>query len=230
MKSKQDIRSYLKFSRDEFAAKPLSAGIATLPSLIVLNGILQTYEVKEVLEIGRGLGTITKLMGKNFDLNIYSIESNLYCIESSALYLKGINYSPFRSIIEVPTKILRKIDLVIIDGPVSRAEFKFLFLGDGIRIFFFENHQIVSKARVLTYLFFHRRASRYVEIYPDHNFEGPSYIVSQPVWSSLTNFLNYLSLGITLIPRLTRHAFLKLTERQNFLSDSYRLSKWDPHS
>jgi hypothetical protein len=132
----------------------LSAGIATLPSLIVLNGILQTYEIKEVLEIGRGLGTITKFMSKDFDLNIYSVETNLYCIEQSAIYLNEIIFSPVQHIMEVPTNILRKIDLVVIDGPISRAEFNLLFLGDGIRVFFFENHQIVSKARVLTYLFF----------------------------------------------------------------------------
>ncbi len=230
MKPNQDLRSHLKLFRDEFASKPLSAGIATLPSLIVLNGILQTYEIKEVLEIGRGLGTITKFMGKDFDLNIYSVETNLYCIEHSAINLKEIIYSPVQRIMEVPTNVLQKIDLVVIDGPVSRDEFDFLFLGDGIRVYFFENHQIVSKARVLTYLFFHRRHSRYVEIYPDHNFEGPSYVVSLPIWSSLTYFLNYLSLCITLVPRLTRHAFSKLRQRQNFLSDSYRLSKWDPHS
>lgn len=230
MTPQQDIRSYLKLFRDEFATKPLSAGIATLPSLIVLNGILQTYAIKEVLEIGRGLGTITKFMGKDFDLNIYSVESNLYCIEKSAIYLNGINYSPVNYISEVTESILREIDLVVIDGPVSRGEFKFLFFGDGIRVFFFENHQIVSKARVITYLFFHGRHARYVEIYPDHNFEGPSYVVSMPVWSPLTFALNNLSLGITLLPRLTRHAFSKLRKRQNFLSDSYRLSKWDPHS
>ncbi len=227
---KKSRRLELEEFRNEFAQKPLSSGIATLPSLLVLDSILRTYEIKNVLEIGRGLGTLTKFIGQNFNVNIYSVESDSYCIKESALNCTGISYSHFREIHEIDFSILESLDLVVIDGPIPRSSFRSLFNSNKNRIFFFENHQLVTKIRVLSFLFSRGRHSRYVEMFPFHNFEGPSYVVSLPRWSLLSLFSNYISLWILLAPRFIKHCFTKLTKRKNPFIDSYRVSQWNHYS
>lgn len=225
---KRSHRDSLAKFREGFASKPLSSGIATLPSLIVLDSILKTYQISNVLEIGRGLGTLTKFIGEELDCVIHSVESNQYCINQSAFNCAGVEYLPYLGVSHIATESLHDIDLVVIDGPISRHEFPLLFLGDKVRIYFFENHQLVTKVRVLFHLFLQRRQARYVEVFPDHNFEGPSYVVSLPIMSK-TSFLigNTLSFVI-MSPRLLRHCVHKLKKFQNPLVDSYSISMWNP--
>ena len=223
-------RDQLDKYRNDFAKMPHSQGIATLPSLIVLDGILNTYQITNVLEIGRGLGTLTKFMGQNFKLNIFSVEPDAYCIDESARNCAGVKYQHCNQLNHIGNSILKDLDLVVIDGPISKSQFKLIFESDKIRLYFFENHQIVTKMRVLLYLFFHGRHSRYVEIFPFHNFEGPSYIVSLPRWSNFSFATNYVALFLQLVPRIVKHCHFKLSKRQNPLTDSYRLSRWNPYA
>ncbi len=227
MASNTDRLDYLRDYRELFFDQAHSEGIATLPSLVVLDSILLTYPIQNVLEIGRGLGTLTLFMGANYDLTIYSIESNQYCITASQINCLPVNYSPFVSIPEIDRDHLKNLNLVVIDGPVSKFEFPMLFLGNGTRIYFFENHQLITKLRVMLRLFRNNRTCRYVEVFPTHNFEGPSYVVSLPS-HGLKSAWGYIPLFITILPRVFRHSLLKLGRLENPLDDSYHMSKWKP--
>ena len=227
--SNTNRQEYLSDFRAEFSNKLHSQGIATLPSITVLDLVLTIYPIKTVLEIGRGLGTLTAFMGRNYPLEIYSIEADDYCIKMSAANCAGISFKAFRSVSEVPTLVLEQTDLVVIDGPISKLDFSLLFQGTGTRIFFFENHQLITKCRILVGLFRRNIFSRYVEVFPRHDFEGPSYVVSRPARSRFSFFLNNFAVAVILLPRLMRHSLKKLSKGQNPLTDSYLMSKWNPH-
>jgi hypothetical protein len=221
-------REYLDSFRRDFSSMPKSQGIATLPSLIVLDHILTTYEISNVLEIGRGLGTLTKFMGSNYDLEIYSLESNDYCRTKSKENLIGVACFDFKSIQDIQDSILESIDLVVIDGPISKSDFKLVVDSTRIRIYFFENHQLISKIRIILAVFSKGRACRYVEIFPFHDYQGPSYVISLPRRSILALALNIASLGMQQFPRLVKWVFIKMLRRENPFSDSYSISKWNP--
>lgn len=230
MASNTERLQYLCDFRKLFLGKPGSEGIATLPSLVVLDSLLSTYPILTVLEIGRGIGTLTLFMGTNYDVTISSIESNEYCILESEKNCAEIDFRAFKLFEELSTHDLEEFDLIVFAGPVSNSDFKLLFLGLGVRIYFFENHQVITKVRVLHALFWRGRMSRYVEIFPTHTFEGPSYIVSSPRYSSASFLMTYLALFILILPRVLRHSVSKLAKRQNPLADSYLYSKWNPKS
>jgi hypothetical protein len=221
-------REYLRIFHEEFTSMPLSQGIATLPSLVVLDHILTTYEIRKVLEFGRGLGTLTKFMGSNFDVEIYSLETNDYCITKSRENLIGVEYQDFRSIREIPDSVLESIDLVVIDGPISKSDFKLVIRSTRKRIYFFENHQLISKIRIILALFLKGRTCRYIEIFPYHDNQGPSYVISLPRSSVFVLASNFVSLGMQQVPRLVRFVVYKILSRENPFSDSYSVSKWNP--
>lgn len=67
---------------NEFFIKPGSDHIATVGSLANILNLVQNNSFKLVVEIGSGIGTISKLILQNTSTKFLAFESNKWCIEN----------------------------------------------------------------------------------------------------------------------------------------------------
>ena len=110
--SNKIIRIYEKFSSEEG-----SQHIASEYAILKLQVLIRKFDIKNVLEVGLGIGSIAgSLLEMNRGLTYSGIEKNRFCLESLPKNL-GSNYKRltiYPNLLSVPTEI--EFGLVIIDG------------------------------------------------------------------------------------------------------------------
>lgn len=103
----------------EFKAKPESARIATEFALIHLSRLVSKIKPQTVLEVGAGIGTITKMLLIHPDRPqvIVTTEDHPVCLRELEANLKGLDKTGL-SLIGSPNDLdlKKKYDLVIFDG------------------------------------------------------------------------------------------------------------------
>ena len=109
----------------EFRAKPESQRIAGEFALIELSRLLTRIKPKHVLEIGTGIGTITKLLLTHPDrpVQITATEANRVCLAELAKNLAGVpldGLTLVKSAVELDTA--DHYDLVIFDGTLDKEK------------------------------------------------------------------------------------------------------------
>jgi hypothetical protein len=114
-----------KLARDiyaEFKAKPESQHIATEFALIELSRLIERIKPQHVLEIGAGIGTITKLLLSHPDRpeRLTVTEAHPVCLRELDVNLKGVSragYALVQAASELDTRA--DYDLVIFDGTLD---------------------------------------------------------------------------------------------------------------
>jgi protein-L-isoaspartate O-methyltransferase len=106
----------------EFECKPESQHIASEFALIALADLVEKIKPKRVLEIGAGIGTITKLLLQHPDrpAQLTVTEAHPVCLAELAKNLKGVDlmgYQLLQSSLELDTTA--EFDLVIFDGTLD---------------------------------------------------------------------------------------------------------------
>lgn len=115
MKNKQLVIENYK----RFCALEGSDYIASEFALYTIIRLIDTFTVKNILEIGLGIGAICDTVLKYSQLNNYEIcydgtEKNEFCLNSLKKNVK--NYNLFNLYSDISTIINKKYDLIIIDG------------------------------------------------------------------------------------------------------------------
>ena len=111
-----------------------SKHIATFSSQLNLLEVIEKYDIKNALDWGAGIGTITNLLMISTDCYITAYELNEWCRDQ---FKKNLTLTKR---IELSNKfpLLAQYDLIVIDDDISRKQIKKLVRGRKTKIIFIE--------------------------------------------------------------------------------------------
>lgn len=138
----------------EFKSKPGSDNIATEFALAHLSAILTTRQPRTVLELGAGIGTITKLLATHLHCPrvIVATEDNEYCISALRTNLDDLHLTGITLVSSLEELLAQDqtYDLAICDGGFeNKAQFKGV-LED--TVLFFEGSRGLHRKLLCEYL------------------------------------------------------------------------------
>ncbi len=117
----------------EFDAKPESQHIANEFALMELSRLIARIRPQSVLEIGAGIGTITKLILTHPDrpARLTSTEGHPICVSELSKNLKGVELTGYKLVNSATELDLnRHYDLVIFDGTLDDEQ-QYAVFGSG---------------------------------------------------------------------------------------------------
>lgn len=126
---------------------------------------------KPILEVGSGIGTITKVLLKNSSNKIYCYELNSFCREKLML-IKKQNGNDAKNRIYITDNIttLKKINFykIIIDGPISKKHLRNIVSNSpDLKIVVIENYRLRQRVWVAKALYKNKFRQQFVEILHD---------------------------------------------------------------
>jgi hypothetical protein len=132
----------------EFSAKIGSEQIIQVAGLRFLGQLISDKKFISILEIGSGIGTITKFLQEletKQELEIYGYEINPWCLDQL-----GMNTNKFHVLdnLEKLKKFYKKIDLLIIDDFLDQGTTEVLLKNVKPRFVFIEGHRRVQRLYV----------------------------------------------------------------------------------
>jgi hypothetical protein len=117
----------------EFKAKPESQHIATEFALIELSRFIARIKPQRILEIGAGIGTITKLLLTHPDRpeHLTATEGHAVCLSELSKNLKGVDLAGYTLVnLAAQLDMNQHYDLVIFDGTLDdEQQYAILRLG-----------------------------------------------------------------------------------------------------
>lgn len=114
-----NINQFAKFKYLEYSKYDGSQHIASEYALGAILKIIKIFNLKNILEVGLGIGSISNSIIEYFDknLNYVGTESNIFCLESLKRNFDADIYKKISIINSIENlNINYKFDLVIIDG------------------------------------------------------------------------------------------------------------------
>jgi hypothetical protein len=168
---------------------------------------------KPILEVGSGIGTITRVLLDNCSNKIFCYELNSFCREK-LIAIKNRNYKNAKHRMQVSSNIDDfngvNFSQIIIDGPISKKQLrKIVQNSTDLKLVAIENYRLLQRVWVAKALYKGKFRQQFVEIL--HN-DKPSAAVFFTNKQSQTAYFHILSdfilVLLRLLPKLILHIFL----------------------
>jgi len=168
---------------------------------------------KPILEVGSGIGTITRVLLDNCSNKIYCYELNSFC-RGKLIAIKNRNYKNAKHRMQVTSNIddLNGVNFsqIIIDGPISNKQLrKVVQNSTDLKLVVIENYRLLQRVWVAKVLYKGKFRQQFVEIL--HN-DKPSAAVFFTNKQSQTAYFHilfdFIFVLLRLLPKLILHTYL----------------------
>lgn len=129
---------------DKFSSLVGSEHIANIGAMQIIYDILEKDSIKNVLELGGGIGTFSYLCLKEFDVAVDIYENNNFCIESlnnNLVEFQG-RFSIIRDYDNFSSLPHKNYDLIICDGGPYNLIGSIIKNIDNVQVIFFEGRRL----------------------------------------------------------------------------------------
>jgi hypothetical protein len=192
-----------------------ASAISSFEFLQVIKGLTffdLTLNRKPILEVGSGIGTITKVLLDNSYNQIYCYELNGFC-RKKLMDIKK-NYSNANNRMQVTGNIddLNNINFcqIIIDGPISLKQLrKVVSNSTDLKLVVIENYRLLQRIWVAMALYNGKFKQQFVEIL--HNDKSSAAIFFTNKQSRVAHFhiiFDFFLVMLRLLPKLILHTYL----------------------
>ena len=213
-----------------------SSAISSFGNLQLIKGLSFFYNDTEtnhpILEIGGGIGTITKTLLENYQCDIYCYEMNEFCLKMLAeLQNQGNNSERLNVSSDLSEWLEINFSAVIIDGPISRKQMRGIInKSSELKFILVENYRLLSRLHISIELFKSRYRQQYLEV--RHNFKPVAavFFVEKTSNSAISvhRCVDVLFTFLRIFPKLVLHIFLsrgKILKVGKVKEDGYGILK-----
>jgi hypothetical protein len=193
-----------------------SSAISSYGFLQVIKGLIHfdlTSIDKPILEVGPGIGTITRVVLGNCSNDIYCYELNSFCREKLMVIQKqNKNNARNRMCITGNIADLSNINFykIIIDGPISKKQIRTIVSNSpDLKIVTIENFRLRQRVWVASALYKKRFRQQFVEILHDNRSTCAIFFTNKTVKTLRFHVIfDYLLTLSRLLPKLILHIYL----------------------
>ena len=193
-----------------------TSAISSYGFLQVTKGLISfdlTSSDKPILEIGSGIGTITRVILGNCSNDIYCYELDSFCREKLMVIQKqNKNNAQNRLYITGNIADLNNINFsqIIIDGPISKKQIQSIVSNSpDLKIVTIENLRLLQRVWVASALYKKRFRQQVVEISHDNRSTGVIFFTNKSVRILRFHVIfDYLLTLSRLLPKLILHIYL----------------------
>ena len=215
-----------------YSTKSGAEQCASLFSIRSLEFLILKNSFYEILELGRGLGTLTELMLRVSESNLITVENNSFCINEINKNL--INQRPYKLLKGYDQIDRFDFDLLVID--VNNGIFNISNLvkrSTNCRAIFIEGHHLAHRINISRELFKKRRIQKLEDLRPARGAKGCA-VFSSEVDNSICHNKAFLSFIKTYTPLASNLFVIKIrnmigkwfNNHENHRSIKFLRSKW----
>ena len=208
--------NYQNFKKLENSQLGKASAISSFGNLQVIKGLSffcpHSKKDSPILEVGGGIGTITKVLLENFENDIYCYETNDFCLKKlNVLKRKSNIVGRLEVISDLSNYLQDEFYAIVIDGPIKKKELDNIIKNSKeLRFIVVENYRLLQRLLVSIALFKSMYRQQYVEI--RHNFK-PSSTIFFIENANLKNVnfhivYDFLFSFFKILPKLVLHSFL----------------------
>ena len=196
------------------------SAISKLGNLQVLQGLsyffptsAKTATHQPILEVGAGIGTITRILLQSYRNEVYCYELDQFCLGELRM-LKKNHAKKYSKRLHVISN-LDKCDAInffaiIIDGPISKKELsKIIKSSNNLKFIVIENYRLLQRFWVTKLLYKAKFRQQYVEI--RHSFKPTAtiFFVEKDCNKKLAlhSFLDFANIVSRIFPKLVLHSW-----------------------
>lgn len=203
-----------------------SSHIADLGSLEVIEGLSFVFAAEEakrkepwILEVGSGIGTITRLLVKTYRSNVIAYEVDGFCLDQ---LLKLRNHLPkqnrnklhIRSELQFREAVTEEVEnqdffAIFVDGPISKKNLSLAISNSqNLKFVFVQGWRLIQRFQISTLLFRCNFSQQYIEFRQNGRPTCAVFFVNVTHGMKLRSFrcsVGFVATCITLVPKLMRN-------------------------
>jgi len=205
-----------------------SSHIADLGSLEVIEGLSSFFAAEEskrkkpsILEVGSGVGTITRLLLKIYRSNIIAYEIDSFCLDELAklrnqLPKQNRDRLHIRSELQFLQEVTEEVEnqgffAIFIDGPISKKNLSLAISNSkNLKFVFIQGWRLIQRFQISTLLFRGNFQQQYIEFRHNGRVTCAVFFVDATNGMKLRFFrslVGFVATSITLVPKLMRNLY-----------------------
>jgi phospholipid N-methyltransferase len=195
------------------------SAIADLASLEVIEGLSYFYPKKDkefntaILEVGSGIGTVTRLLLKVYNSNIVCYEVNDFCL-SQLWELKEKSPRKIRDRMIITSNLLetyqelagKGFSFIFIDGPIRKSDLALAIKNSKeLQFIFVQGWRLIQRLQISFLLFRNKQNQQYVEIRHENRVTCAIFFVNNLQGMNrkvVRSFLSFISTNVSLLPKI----------------------------
>ena len=168
---------------------------------------------KPILEVGSGIGTITRVLLDNYSNKIYCYELNSFCREK-LIAIKKRNYKNAKYRMQVTSNIddLNGVNFsqIIIDGPISKRELRKVVQNSiDLKLVVIENYRLIQRVWVAKVLYKGKFRQQFVEILRNDKPIAAVFFTNKQSQTAYFHInFDFILVLLRLLPKLILHTYL----------------------
>jgi phospholipid N-methyltransferase len=196
------------------------SAISKLGNLQVLQGLsyffptnIKAVRNQPILEVGAGIGTITRILLQSYKNDVYCYELDQFCLNELRILKK--NYAKKHS---KRLHVISNLDkcnaidffAIIIDGPISKKELsKIIKSSNNLKFIAIENYRLLQRFWVTKLLYKAQFRQQYIEIRHDFKPTATIFFVEKDYDKKLALhlFLDFANVVSKIFPKLVLHSW-----------------------
>jgi len=208
-----NVEEYDQYAKTDLG---LNSAISSRGNLQVIKGLLffsLNSKMNPILEVGPGIGTITKTLLENCNDEIYCYELDDFCIRE-LLKLKESNYLGAKKRLHLSSNICDftgiNFSAIIIDGPIDKNDLiKIVQKSSELKFVAVENYRLLQRVWLAKALYKGKFRQQFVEIMHDNRLTTSVFITNNQVNAGKLHIIFDYTLTFTrILPKLILHTYL----------------------
>ena len=206
-------RDYVKMHNTKLNKVSAISSFGFLQAIQGLNFLGLTVNKQPILEVGSGVGTITKVILDNCYNEIYCYELNSFC-RRKLMAIKKRNYKNANYRMKVTGNIddLNQINFcqIIVDGPISKKQLrKVVSNSTDLKLVAIENYRILQRVWVAKALFKGKFSQQFVEISHNNRIVAAVFFTNKQFKSFNFHIIfDFILVMLRILPKLILHTYL----------------------
>ena len=208
-----DPKQYYKYSKTKLGQV---SAISSLGNLQVIRGLAQfrlTKDTNPILEVGSGIGTITKELLENFNNEIFCYELDDFCFRK-LLELKKSNFLHSERRLHLTSSLIDYSEInfsaIVIDGPISKSDLiKIVNKSSELKFVAVENYRLLQRVWVTKALYKGKFRQQFVEILHNNRPSTSVFFTNQQTSGGRFHIIfDFILVLLRIYPKLILHTYL----------------------